>query len=218
LVQRNPRGSTLRALKLAVLSESSADEAAIRILVEAILELQTAAILLPSLRSRGWPAVRQILPSVLKHLHYRTDADALAVVVDSDKSRLHLHEGTPCQCRSCELRDVARETQSNLRSKPARPAIKLAIGLAVPSIEAWFRCGIDPHVTEASWAHALQSNHFLYTAKRLKHDVYGSETPGLSLQTQHAVDASRRLARQLDTLKTWFPAGFGLLLDDVSRW
>jgi hypothetical protein len=57
LVQRNPWWSSLRRLKLAVLSESQADEAAVRLFVEAILQIQTQPIGLPPLRSRGWPSV-----------------------------------------------------------------------------------------------------------------------------------------------------------------
>ena len=70
-----------RALKLALLSESPADEAALRVLVGAVLGPFT--VVPPSLRARGWPSVEQVLPPILRHLHFRTEADGLVVVVDS---------------------------------------------------------------------------------------------------------------------------------------
>jgi hypothetical protein len=55
-------------MKVAVLSESPADEAAIRIMVDRLLGQETHPVALPPLRSRGWPSVREILPSVYKAL------------------------------------------------------------------------------------------------------------------------------------------------------
>lgn len=207
-----------------MLSESPADDASVRVLVEAILGQSLQAVLPTGLRTRrGWPSVLQILPTALKHLHYRTDAEGLVVVVDSDKSPLHrlqvdVLEARECECRRCQLRQVALRTQVELHKKSPRPAIKLAIGLAVPSIEAWFRCGIDPHVSEATWVQSLQGNSFPFTTKGLKRDVYGSDSPGLPLQTRHGVEASQRLSQQLDLLQTFFPSGFGALRRDLSEW
>lgn len=76
-------------MTLAVLSESQAEEAAIRILVNGILGRETRPVAGPPLRSRGWPSVLNVLPSVLKHLYYRTDAEAFVVVVDSNTSPVH---------------------------------------------------------------------------------------------------------------------------------
>ena len=76
-------------MKVSVLSESSADEAAIRILVDGILGTETEPIPPPRLRTRGWPSVLKDVPTVVRHLHYRTDADAFVLVVDSDDSPLH---------------------------------------------------------------------------------------------------------------------------------
>ena len=74
-------------MKVAILSESSADDAALRILVDGVLGVRTEEIdLSGTLRSRGWPAVRTVLPVVLKYLQYRTDADGLVVVADSNHS------------------------------------------------------------------------------------------------------------------------------------
>jgi len=76
-------------MKLAIYSESPADEAAIRILANAILRRETQAMDPPPLRARGWPSVRDLLPAVYKHLYYQTNADGLIVVVDSDRAQIH---------------------------------------------------------------------------------------------------------------------------------
>lgn len=99
-----------------------------------------------------------------------------------------------------------------------RVSIKLALGLAAPSIEAWFRCGLDPHVTEATWIQALRSNSYPFTTKKLKLEVYGNPFPGLSLQTNRAIEAAKRLAQDLETLEKFFPNGFGALARDVRSW
>lgn len=76
-------------MKVAVLGESPIDEAAVRVLVEGILVRQTQQVEYFQLRSRGWPSVLRILPNVLQHLYYRTDAEGLVVVADLDDSPLH---------------------------------------------------------------------------------------------------------------------------------
>lgn len=91
-------------MKVAVLSESPADETAIRILAEACIERKSELVEF-NLRSRGWPSVQRLLPTVMKHLHYRTSADGLIVVVDSNRSPLHAphHDAEPpTDCRLCE--------------------------------------------------------------------------------------------------------------------
>jgi hypothetical protein len=66
--------------------------------------------------------VIRALPTVVRHLHYHTEAGALAVVADSSHSPVH-GKGT--------LRD--------------------AVGLAVPALEARLRGGLDPHGNETAW-------------------------------------------------------------------
>ncbi len=209
-------------MKLAVLSESSADEAAVRILVEGLFGKPVYPIAHPELRARGWPSVRDILPTVLRHLHYHTDAEAFVVVADSDRSVVHRPEhGRPGRgdqnCRLCQLRAVMNQVQSQLRGKSVRPVIKTAIGLAVPSMEAWYRCGVDPHITEANWILSLQQKCFPYTASSLKQDVYGARW-SLVLETERAKEEARRLVENLETLEAHFPSGFGSLASDVRSW
>ena len=155
-------------MKVAVLSESPADEAAIRILIDAIIDRQTQLADMPTIRARGVSGVFNILPTVLKHLHYRTDAGALVVVVDSDRTPVHKPEheqsgGANERCRLCKTRQTLDSVLGQLRPVPGRPQIQVAVGIAVPAIEAWYRCGLDPHVTEAAWITGLPSGPFPYT-------------------------------------------------------
>ncbi|MEO6994654.1 MAG: hypothetical protein ABI273_13665, partial [Lacunisphaera sp.] len=53
-------------MKLAVLSESPADEAALLVLVEGVLGSPFTTVG-SSLRARGWPSVEQVLPAILRH-------------------------------------------------------------------------------------------------------------------------------------------------------
>jgi hypothetical protein len=205
-------------MKLAVLSESSADEAAVRMLVEALLAAKTELpSSMPPIRTRGWHAVRGVLPTVLKALHYHSDADALAVVVDSDRSPIHqldhkLEDPTARKCRLCQLQTIVNDVLGTLRPRQGRTSLKVALGLAVPSIEAWYLAGLDPHVTESTSPP--------FTTNSLKVKVYGTDRPSLALETQRAVEAIQRLteAGELERLENRFPAGFGALARDVRNW
>ena len=69
-------------MKIAYFAESPADEAALKILTEAILGRQTEPVIHAGLRHRGWPAVRTVLRSVLLELHYHTAAEGFVFIVD----------------------------------------------------------------------------------------------------------------------------------------
>lgn len=209
-------------MKIAVLSESPADEAAIRLLVDGIRGGQTPIVPLPPVRTRGLSGVSKSLPTVLKHLYYRTDADALVTVVDADNSSVHvdLHEqpgGADENCRLCSLRQMIQQVQAGLRQIPGRPLIRTAVGLAVPAMEAWYQHGVDPHVTEAAWVMGLQSKAYPYTRKSLKRAVYETDRPPLDLATRRATEEAQRLVRDLGRLEQLFP-GFQCLARDIRRW
>jgi len=142
-------------LKLAILSESPADEAALRTLAAAVLGGEVS-FLHPGLRARGWPSVLQVLPAVIRHLHFNTDADGLVVVVDADDSVVHTlaHDGPEHfhpQCRLCRLRATFRQTAKKLPPAAGRGRLLRGVGVAVPAVEAWYLCGRDENVTEAAW-------------------------------------------------------------------
>lgn len=210
-------------MRVAILSESSADEAALRVLVNEVLGIETMTAHPPALRSRGWPSVKTILPSVIKHLHYHTDADGLVVVADSDDSVVHTaqHETAPTgdpACRLCQLRQVRDSTFRSLREVPGRERLKVAIGIAVPAVEAWYRCGLDARVSEATWMRPLLERRKFYTRPSLKQDVYGTDRPSIELETEKAVEAAKRLSDDLGSLEASFPAGFGALARDLRTW
>jgi hypothetical protein len=212
-------------MKVAVLSESPADEAAIRVFLDGLLREQTESCQRPRSPSGGKDAVFGSLPSVLTYVHYRTDADALCVVVDSDRSPVHdrSHEQPDklnLKCRLCKLRSIVTTVQNALRPVPGRPAIKTAIGLAVPQIEAWYLAGRDPHVNEALWNQFLSAALPRYRREDLKVKVYGIDRPLLAQAIECARKEAERIVRDghLPLLEKLFPAGFGAFARDVRAW
>jgi hypothetical protein len=205
-------------MKIAVVSESPIDEAAIKILVDKIVGSESE---LASLRARsdGWTKIFEILPGIINTLHYGTEVEALVVVVDSDESPPHQESHDQSQssnpdCRLCRLRDTVRVVLEKAKPMPNRPPLKTALGLAVPAIEAWYRCGVDTHVNEVAWGRKLRGEHVGYDRRSLKQDTYGSSRPNPST----AVEAATRIASNLELLEQLFPNGFGSLLRDVRRW
>jgi hypothetical protein len=149
-------------MKVALLSESPADEAVLRVLVEAVLGArpQFAAA---GFRARGWPNVAQILPAVIRHLHFNTATDVLVVTCDSDDSVVHhaAHDAPGYfhpQCRMCQLRAVFRQTTKKLPPAHGRARVLRVVGVAVPALEAWLLCGRNQNVSEAAWV-AGQEKH-----------------------------------------------------------
>ena len=212
-------------MKVAVFSESSADEAAIRILVEGLLGEKTEFAPLFPIRGRGCDAVLANLASVLKHLHYRTDTDALVVVIDSDRSPVHQEthatpEGAEERCRLCRMAKTVAEVQGVLRPRQLYVPLKIALGLDVPQIEAWYLAGRDPHVGEAAWMVGLQSGKPPYTSDSLKREMYDTHEPPLALETDRAVREVQRIIDdgKLPLLEQLFPDGFGALARDVRNW
>jgi membrane associated rhomboid family serine protease len=111
-------------MRLAILGESPSDEIALRILAESILGFPTLEAQSAKVRSRGWPAILNVIPAVIKHLHHQQAADNLIIVADSDDTRLHEpdHDANPVdQCRLCQLRKVSSDVvprNSKLLSVP----------------------------------------------------------------------------------------------------
>lgn len=212
-------------MKLAVLSESSPDEAALRILGQGILNTAVEPSDGPPIRTRGWPSVRAVLPAVIKHLYYQTGADGLIIVVDSDGPLIHQaghRSAAPCRegCRLCELRALVQRTAQSLTPRVTQPQLKLAVGLAVPAIEAWYRVGRDARINEAAWIQGHQSTppRPPYSKLSLKQDVYGTDRPGLVLEMRHAVEEAHRLTNHIPELIASFPGGFRPLVEDLQGW
>ena len=209
-------------MKVAILSESEADEAVIRELVKGILGTPLDIISHIPLRSRGWPAVRTVLPAVIRHLQYQTNTEALIVVVDSNHSPVHQAEHSPddtdTRCRLCELQRSAQRALQGLKPGVGRAPIRVAIGLAVPSLEAWLLCGRDPDVTESAWINGLRNKQEPYTKNGLKHKVYGTDRPSIETLKRRGVQEAQRLVNDLTALEARFPAGFGTFADEIRSW
>jgi hypothetical protein len=205
-------------MKVALLSESPADEIALRVLVAAVLGAEPQLVA-PGFRARGWPNVAQLMPAVLRHLHFSTDADALVVVVDADDSVVHTerHEAPGYfhpHCRMCQLRAVHRQTTRKLPPARGREGVLRVIGVAVPAIEAWYLCGRDPGVSEAAWLDGQQGGRLPYSRAELKLRVYGTDRPSLPHEIDCALREVARHRADPRRLEHDFP-GFALLAADL---
>lgn len=211
-------------MKVAIFSESSADEAAIRVLLDGLLGQKTVAPQMPPLRSRGVDAVRRDVPMVLKHLQYGKHAEALVVVRDSDRTPPHVEAhnqpgGSDPECRLCEIRGIVDQVTNQFWKQGLSP-IRTALGLAVPQMEAWYLIGHDPHVSEASWISGRKHGKLPFPREHLKAKVYGTNRPSLELETRRAREEAERIVREgrLPELEQFFPGGFGSLAIDVRNW
>ncbi|HLP02012.1 MAG TPA: hypothetical protein VK163_08300 [Opitutaceae bacterium] len=209
-------------MKVALLSESPADEAALRLIAEGVLG-EPVELIQPPLRARGWPSVAQVLPVVLRHLHFRTDADGIVVTVDADDTVVHtveherpgyFHPG----CRLCELRAIVRQTLKHLPPAQGRARLHSAVGLAVPAVEAWYLSGRDDSVGEEAWLRGQARGEPPYTRRELKRRVYGTERPSLPQEIACAEAEVRRHGGDFRRLEFDFPGGFGALAADLRRW
>ena len=205
-------------MKVALLSESPADETALRVLVTAVLR-QSPQFVAPGFRARGWPNVAQLMPAVLRHLHFNTDTDALVVVVDADDSVVHTepHEAPGYfhpHCRMCQLRAVYRQTTKRLPPAHGRARVLRMIGVAVPAIEAWYLCGRDDQVTEAAWIAGREKGALPYTRAMLKYRVYGTDRPSLPHEIDCALREVHSHRRDTRRLEHDFP-GFAALAADL---
>ena len=209
-------------MNVAILSESPADEAAIRVWTEALLGVSIHRVQ-AGLRARGWPNVLQVLPAVVRHLHFNTDAHGLVVVVDADDSVVHTeaHEAPNYfhpLCRLCQLRAVFRRTAKRLPAARGRERVLRCVGVAVPAIEAWYLCGRDDSVGEAAWLAGQERGRPPYTRRELKERVYGTDRPSLPFETERAIAEARRQGNDLRRLEADFPGGFGALAAELRSW
>ncbi|MGH7975261.1 MAG: hypothetical protein ACREC8_01225 [Limisphaerales bacterium] len=162
-----------------------------------------------------------MLRSVLLELHYNTDAEGFVLIVDSNGSPSHLasHENArDAKCRLCQLQRIVQEVQQQVRPRQHQAPLKIALGLAVPTVEAWLLSGVDPHVTEAAWTNGLKEGQMPYTKAGLKNQLYGTSHPSLVIETEAMKVAAARLASNLSTVGNLFPNGFGNLQKNLKSW
>ena len=73
-------------------------------------------------------------------------------------------------------------------------------------------------MSEATWIQQQQAEKYAHVKNQLKRDVYGTDRPSLSLETESAIREAQRLKIQLHLLEEAFPNGFGTLARDIRSW
>jgi hypothetical protein len=209
-------------MKVAILSESSVDEEAIRLLSSAVLGTAIQPYQPVRIKNRGWSGVFQFINSVYRTAHFHAEVAGVIAVVDSDDQDPHVpeHEADgfrTVDCRLCQLHQAILQIRASLKPDPIiRTApLKFAIGLAVPSIEAWYRCGVDNHCTELHFRREAKGT-LRQERRRLKSETYGAvQAPEPLMMAK-----MREHLREPDVarLALHFPNGFGSLKRALEHW
>jgi hypothetical protein len=209
-------------MKIAFFGESPADQAALMVFTEGILG-EPPELVDMSLEGHGVTGVLNALAGVFRGVYYNSDAEGLVVAVDNDDTELHdadhdkTGEGRE-DCRFCQIRKAIAQAKKHLRPKPGRRQLKVAIGVAVPAIEAWYLMSKEYQVGEAAWRAGLAANQRPFTRPKLKEMVYGTSRPSLELETEFATKEARRIINNINAIETAFPIGFGLMASEIRSW
>jgi hypothetical protein len=209
-------------MKIVCFGESPADQAAMAVFTEGILG-ESPDVLDMGLAGHGVTGVLNTLPGVFRGVYYNSDAEGLIVVVDCDDTNLHHpdHDKTEdggVDCRLCQLRKIIAQARKHLKARPGRPGLKVAIGLAVPAIEAWYLVGKNHQVGEAAWISGLAAGRPPFTRQQLKKEVYGTDRPSLEQETECAMREARRIIGNIKAIERAFPIGFGLVASEIRSW
>jgi hypothetical protein len=150
------------------------------------------------LEAHSVPGFFSALDGVFRDVHYNSDAEGLVVVVDCDDTEPHGPDhdapiGESKRCRLCKARAIIAQCRETLRPRQGRPELKVAIGLTVPAIEAWYLVGKEHQVGEAPWHVGLAARKPPFTRPNLKKLAYGTERPSLELETKCAIAEARRI-------------------------
>lgn len=209
-------------MKIVFFGESPADQKALAVFTEGILG-EPPEVVDMGLEGHGVTGVLHTLPGIYRGVYYNSDAEGLVVVVDSDDTALHDPEhdksaGGGEDCRFCQAHKVVAQAHNRLRARPGRAGLKVAIGVAVPAIEAWYLVGKEHQVGEAAWRAGLAAKRRPFTRQKLKELVYGSSRPSLELETECAETEARRIIGNIKAIETAFPIGFGLMASEIRSW
>lgn len=210
-------------MRIGFYSESPADQAALAVFAEGILGVPPEPISMKDLAGRGVGSVFKALDGVYRGVYYNSDAEAFVVVVDCDDTEMHSEtheagESASQSCRYCTMRKIINRAKNQMRRVVGRPDLKVAIGLAVPSIEAWYLCGKNPGVGEAAWRAGVESGRQPFTRPQLKKLVYGTDRPGLELETERACEEAKRICNDLSRIEAAFPIGFAYMAAEIRTW
>jgi hypothetical protein len=209
-------------MKIGYYCESPTDQAALAVFTEGILGEPPEPINM-DLEAHGVMGVLNALSGVFRGVHYNSDAEGLVIVVDCDDTELHdpTHDtpgGAVDRCRLCRLRKIVAQARNRLKPRQGRAELRVAIGLSVPAIEAWFLVGKNRQVGEAAWRVGLTDGRPPFTRPKLKELVYGTARPSVELATERAVSEARRIIGDMKAIETAFPAGFGLMANEIRSW
>ena len=198
-------------MEVAIFSEGDPDEAGLRVLVDAVLGITTTPTTVP-FRTRGWPAVADQLPSIIRNTYFKTSAPLLVVVADGNGSSLDPQDPTN---RLTRLRDIAARCQPQGRAD--RPSLQIVVGIAFPCIEAWWLAPQFADVSEKSWGERNSPGVARYSKQELKRRLYGQEFPGIPHATARMQAGAGKTAAALADTKDRFPLGFGSLIAGLEN-
>lgn len=209
-------------MKLVFFGESTADQRALTVFTEGILG-EPPEVVDMGLEAHGVSGVLSTLAGIYRGVYYNSDAEGLVVVVDNDDAELHDSDHDKSaesgeDCRLCEVRKIIARAGKHLKAKPGRAGLRVAIGVAVPAIEAWYLVGREHQVGEAAWRVGLAANRPPFTRLKLKELVYGNTRPSLEEETECAVREARRIIGNIKAIETAFPIGFGLMASEIRSW
>ena len=208
-------------MKAAILGESDIDNQLVWRIVQGIRGTDISRVEHPS-SVRSWPRLLYALPSVVKYLYYRTDADALIVIADSDKTEVHErgHDGRNQNCRHCSLQLESDLVRAQLAPVEYRGDLRVIVVVPPPSIEAWFSLGDANCGTEGAWRQALRNGAIasleIDRLKRLLYDEAALRSSQRRLE--HALQHADRLLARIDHVEAAFPDSFGRFVDTVRSW
>ena len=209
-------------MKIAFFSESIADESALKVLVAGILNEEIEDTNLPNrLEYRSSSHLDKNLPIVIAAVHYNSDAEILVVVSDSDDTIVHTkrhEELSEEKCRLCQLQKATDYAVSKLQQVVGKPTLRVAVGVPVPAIEAWYLCGVNAQVSEAAWIRKQTGERISYDRKSLKIQLYGNDRPPMKVLTEKAVESAQRLINEIEQLEQMFPEGFGVFANKLRSW
>lgn len=209
-------------MKIGFYGESPADQAAVAVFTQGILGAPPEPINI-DLEANSVPGFFSALDGVFRGVHYNSDAEGFVVVVDCDDTELHQanHDapgGSPEDCRLCQASKIIARARQHLKARQGRPPLKVAIGLAVPAIEAWYLVGRNHQVGEAAWITGLAAGRPPFTRAELKKLVYGTDRPSIEHETECAFREAQRIIRDLKAIEAASPAGFGLMARAIRSW
>lgn len=188
-------------LRVAVLAESGTDDAVAYEIVAHVRRVVVEPVAVPSIRTRGWPAVLRQLPTVVRTVYYQSDADALVILADTDATvphdpATHTPEFPHPDCRWCALHTALARALAGVGPRPVQGPLRTAVGAPAPAVEAWLLAGDPVHASEAAWLQRGASAAAASEAykRQLKQAAYGPGPPFRSMTSSASTRIRRALA------------------------